>query len=54
MSRVPQRRRDESVFAPSTAEGIDVARQIMKRLNIEEDNLVEAAYIDLLEQKTAD
>jgi predicted adenylyl cyclase CyaB len=43
----------EVVLEPgqSTVEGVDMARQIMKRLNIEEDNLVEAAYIDLLEHK---
>jgi predicted adenylyl cyclase CyaB len=35
----------------STSEGVEVARELMRRLDIMESDLVEAAYIDLLEQK---
>jgi predicted adenylyl cyclase CyaB len=43
----------EVVLEPtqSTAEGVAIARQIMRRLNIKKDDLIEPAYIDLLEQK---
>jgi predicted adenylyl cyclase CyaB len=41
----------EVVLAPGeeTARGVAVARELMARLEIEEDDLVEAAYVDLLE-----
>jgi predicted adenylyl cyclase CyaB len=43
----------EVVLEPeqSTTEGAEIARQIMKRLDIQEADLVESAYVDLLEEK---
>jgi predicted adenylyl cyclase CyaB len=43
----------EVVLEPgqSTSDGSEIARQIMERLNIREVDLVESAYIDLLEEK---
>lgn len=42
----------EVVLEPrqSTSEGIEIAGELMKRLKIKEADLVEGAYIDLLEQ----
>ena len=42
----------EVVLEPrqSTSEGIEISRRLMKRLKIREEDLVEAAYIDLSEQ----
>jgi adenylate cyclase class IV len=43
----------EVVLAPdeATASGVAVARELMARLEIEERDLVEAAYVDLLEAR---
>jgi predicted adenylyl cyclase CyaB len=43
----------EVVLEPSqsTSEGVEIADQIMKRLRIQEKDLIESAYIDLLEQR---
>jgi predicted adenylyl cyclase CyaB len=43
----------EVVLEPgqSTSEGAEIARELMKQLDVKESDLVESAYVDLLEQR---